>query len=265
VSCKPPIPEDNPYSLAVSIVERAFTGVSSSVDWEPVILTIGGVEMALVPAGCFEMGSTDEQIDYVVSLGAYRTDLADEQPAHEVCFEVPFWIDVYEVTNQQFGSLGCSYWSWRPSQPRNCIEWTDSLAHCKARGARLPTEAEWEYAARGPNGLLYPWGNEFIADNVVYTFNSGQIVWDVGSKPDGVSWIGAYDLSGNMWEWVSDWYGAYSSDRQVNPQGPSSGEYRVLRGGSWNDGSIGARSTYRFGSNFSDLRTGFRCALSFTP
>jgi formylglycine-generating enzyme required for sulfatase activity len=186
-----------------------------------------GVEMMLVPAGCFEMGSTRLS--------------RDEEPVHRVCFEEPFWIDRYEVTNGQFAAFNgraatASYFSGN-ERPREQITWSEASDFCESRGARLPTEAEWEYAARGPDAWVYPWGDGWIADNVVWGGNSGGQTANVGSKPEGASWVGAEDLSGNVWEWVADWYDVdyYGTlaDGVVNPTGPASGEYRVLRGGSW--------------------------------
>ncbi len=255
-----PVPTDAPTTAPTQAPTRTpeptplppgFTPVTRNADWEPVIAEHNGVPMALVPAGCFQMGSAEGD--------------SDEEPVHEVCFEEPFWIDVYEVTNGQYGSSG--YWSG-DNLPREIVSWTDALAHCEARGARLPTEAEWEYAARGPDGLVYPWGNEFVAGNVVYSGNSGSRTWDVGSKPGGVSWVGAYDLSGNVWEWVNDWYDAdyYETlpDGVVNPQGPDSGQYRVVRGGSWLVSRADARASCRV-RDYPLIRysvVGFRCALS---
>ena len=230
------------------------TQVTELNNWEPVIETGDyGVEMVLVPAGCFWMGS-------VFWL--------NELPVHEVCFNTPFWIDRYEVTNVQFERLGGeaqvgSRWT-DPSRPRERITWFEARDFCELRGARLPTEAEWEYAARGPDGLIFPWGNDFIADNVVYYANSTETT-DVGSRPQGVSWVGAYDMSGNVLEWVADWLGPYSSDRQINPAGPEIGVWRALRGGSWSyEGSPQLRTTYRFRSfpERADLTQGFRCARS---
>src|SRR5690606_3476914 len=122
--------------------------------------------MVLVPAGCFIMGSEDGEWD--------------EVPAHEVCFENPFWIDKYEVTNEQYGSIGCPEYSSAPTQPRNCMDWQESHEFCASRMMRLPTEAEWEYSARGPNSLRYPWGNEWEGENAIHAHNSWSTA-EVGS------------------------------------------------------------------------------------
>lgn len=263
-------PTDIPSrSLDEQARQIAETGVTANNQWEPVIETINEVEMALVPAGCFEMGSTDEQVDYgmeIYGFGAQRSWFENEQPAHEVCFEEPFWIDVYEVTNAQYGSSG--YWSGE-NLPRETINWFDSLAHCEDRGARLPTEAEWEYVARGPDGLVFPWGDTWVSANAIWNTSSAAVV---GSKPEGVSWIGAYDLSGNVWEWVNDWfnedYYATLADGVVNPQGPTSGSFRVFRGGALGiQTSHHLRAAYRpRDTPYNEMRSlGFRCALSYDP
>jgi formylglycine-generating enzyme required for sulfatase activity len=239
-----------------AVLALAEAGVTRNIDWTPYTQDVNGVLMALVPAGCFQMGA-------VAGNG-------DERPVHMVCFDEPFWIDVYEVTNEQYGSTGCADFSPDPDQPRNCVDWADALAHCESRGARLPTEAEWEYAARGPDGLVYSWGNEFIESNAVWGYNSDREPAPVGSIPEGVSWIGAYDMSGNVWEWVNDWHsGLYYgtlADGVVNPQGPRGGTYHVLRGGSFlYDGADALRATYRGGiwPNPELVDDGFRCALSY--
>jgi formylglycine-generating enzyme required for sulfatase activity len=229
--------------------------VTANGEWTPVTETFEGVEMALVPAGCFMMGSNEGE--------------RDEIPVHEQCFNEPFWIDVYEVTNAQFGSVGCSLYSSSDSQPRNCMSWFEAETHCENRGARLPTEAEWEYAARGPDGLIYPWGDDFADDNVVYSSNSGTQTADVGSRSGGVSWVGAYDMSGNVWEWVSSIYQEYPYDttdgREVS--GSSDGSsLRGLRGGSWYDGNtlnLRAANRYRNNPDSTFYNYGYRCANSF--
>ncbi len=177
----------------------------------------------LVPAGCFQMGSEDGE--------------DDEKPVHEVCFEEPFWIDKYEVTNGQFvvfnGQAARESFFSGDDRPREQITWFEAQAFCESREARLSTEAEWEYAARGPDGLVYPWGNEWDQSRVIGFRFRGSITGTapVGSIPAGASWVGALDMSGNVWEWVGDWYGLdyYETlaDGVVNPRGPALGTYRV--------------------------------------
>jgi formylglycine-generating enzyme required for sulfatase activity/serine/threonine protein kinase len=229
-------------------------GTSNSV-WTPQERDFDGVTMVLVPAGCFLMGSEDGD---------------NEKPVHEVCITKPFWLDKYEVSNGQFNSKGGQ--AGRPSTwtdinlPRESITWTEANAFCQLREARLPTEAEWEYAARGPQSLTYPWGNSFIADNVTYDGNSGGQTAPVESRPGGRSWVGAFNLSGNVWEWVADWYdsGYYRSSPKDDPTGPNTGDARVLRGGSWYIFGSNVRGASRVGytPDNRSLGNGFRCASS---
>jgi formylglycine-generating enzyme required for sulfatase activity len=131
----------------------------------------------------------------------------------------------------------------------------------------LPTEAEWEYAARGPDGPNYPWGNETpTCDKANYWGKDDGCVGDttaIGSYPDGASWCGAQDMAGNVWEWVADCYDGdyYGRSPSRNPTGPSSGNYKVLRGGGWGNGQRFVRTAYRYnltpGYRYSDV--GFRC------
>ena len=250
--------------------------VARNGDWAPVIEEFDGVEMALVPAGCFPMGSTDEQVNDALrqceqlrGTGACeRGWFEQEQPVHTVCFEEPFWIDVYEVTNGQYGSAG----TWAGDRlPREGVNWADAAAHCASRGARLPSEAEWEYAARGPDGLVFPWGEGFkgsllnACDRGCMWNPEGSGVDDgyaetapVGSYPGGASWVGAMDMSGNVWEWTSSTYEAYGT-------GGGGEERRVLRGGSWyHTGTDLLRSAARYGVSpeYADYVTGVRCVGS---
>lgn len=242
-------------STEEAAIELALAGVSSNADWMPYTREFDGVLMALVPAGCFKMGSIAGN--------------ESERPVHEVRFEEPFWIDVYEVTNEQYGSILCDDFSSAPDQPRLCLNWTDAQAYCTARGARLPTEAEWEYAARGPDGLVYPWGNEFDEDKAVWGYNAARHPSPVGSKPEGVSWIGAYDMAGNVWEWVNDWHSSNYYEKLpesvINPQGPNGGTYHAMRGSSFlYEKADGLRASFRDLVN-PDVDDGVRCARSYAP
>ena len=219
-------------------------------DWQIQEETLDGIEMVLVPAGCFPMGSEDEE--------------SDEQPVHQVCIEEAFWLNKYEVTNGQYGSEGCSDYSTGDNKPRNCISWFDAKDYCESLSGRLPTEAEWEYAARGPDGLIYPWGNEFVAENVISHENADEIVV-VGSLANGKSWIGAYDLSGNVWEWTSTIYRDYPYDKKDGREDiDNTNSSHVLRGGSFNSSVFNVRAAYRLRFNpTSDYNYyGFRCARS---
>ncbi len=240
-----PTPTNTPDPILL-----ASTPVTRNADWTPVERDFDGVTMVLVPAGCFMMGS-------------------DEQPIHEICFDEPFWIDKYEVTNQQYGSSG--RWSG-DGLPRESVTWLEASDFCEARGAQLPTEAEWEYAARGPDSLVYPWGNEFVADNAVYGSNSGGVtatVATVGSRPGGASWVGALDMSGNVWEWTSTIYNdfTYPYDATDGRENADAIADRVVRGGSFLTSSLNLRaaSRYRYFVDYVNFNVGFRCAVLRPP
>jgi formylglycine-generating enzyme required for sulfatase activity len=259
--------------------------------------------MVYVPAGEFKMGSDDDGIKYARQLckeyggddaiATCKADaFADEQPAHTVALD-GFWIDRTEVTNRQYQrcveAKACtppvdssSY--MRESYFGNVaydiypVVWVtqqQAANYCQWAGARLPTEAEWEYAARGPEGRTFPWGNTFDGKRLNYcdvnctagpndkTVDDGYTdTAPVASFPTGASWCGALDLAGNVREWVADWYGRYPSVQQVNPTGPISGTSRIPRGGCWLDTPDDVRSTNR-GENSIDYtrhKVGLRCA-----
>jgi formylglycine-generating enzyme required for sulfatase activity len=263
---------------AAGLPEIACTGVSSNDDWTPLIREFDGIPMALVPAGCFTMGSTEAQIDSALTLLDRKGFYQDEQPAHQQCFSEPYWIDLYEVTNGQYGSYG---WWRRADQPRESITWFEADAYCRARGARLPTEVEWEYAARGPDNLAYPWGNTFDGSRLNFcdlnclnpgadaSFDDGyRTTAPVGSYPNGASWVGALDMSGNVWEWVSsillDYPYTPDDGREVNAEQDST-SLRMVRGGARLDPSYVVRSANRNERppTQSTALYGFRCARSF--
>jgi hypothetical protein len=218
--------------------------------WSRVVETFDDVEMVLVPAGCFPMGSVDTESE------------EDERPIYVQCFDEPFWVDRYEVSNLAYGTAG--RWSG-DLQPRESIDWFAASEYCAARGARLLTEAEWEYAARGPVAPIYPWGNEFVDDNVVSSWwNTARSTEIVTGRPGGASWVGALNMSGNVWEWTSSIYADYPFD-------PTDGREdvedtfspRVVRGGSCCSYIIAdVRATYRFpvAPFMQDPNIGFRCA-----
>ncbi len=249
------------------------------------------MDMVYVPAGEFQRGSTHAEADQALALCSQPYDFCQrrwferEHPAHTVAL-VGFWIDRTEVTNTQYalcvadGDCAESIFAHDPiwngaGYPVVGIDWPSAVAYCRWAGARLPTEAEWEYAARGPERRPFPWGDSFDGtrlnscdvncefDHRVSEYDDGHTYTaPVGSYPEGASWCGALDMAGNVWEWVADWYGSYTSGREVNPTGPSSGEHRVLRGGSWFDGPYDTRSANRVG--YVPLVAwnggGFRCA-----
>jgi formylglycine-generating enzyme required for sulfatase activity len=231
------------------------------------VSVVDGAAMVFVPAGEFLMGAAAADPD---------AD-PDERPEHRVYLDA-FWVDRLEVTNAMYaacvGAGGCTPPAhsrhYGPSEyqghPVLGVSWNQAVAYCAWAGRRLPTEAEWEKAARGPDGRRFPWGNE-APDPTRLNFD--RLVDDtvrVGSYPPGASPYGALDMGGNVWEWVSDGYDPdyYARSPAVNPTGGDSVSRRGLRGGSWNTGAANVRATNRFwafpGRNDTD---GFRCALSY--
>jgi len=244
--------------------------VTANADWTPIELDFDGVAMVLVPAGCFEMGMPEDVINALKTQYSGNDEFFEALgPVHSQCIQTPFWLDKTEVAQAQFVAHGGvkanpNYFPG-DNRPVEQITWFEARDYCEARGGRLPTEAEWEYAARGPDGLAYPWGDEFIGDNVVYGENSNSQTAEVGSKPAGASWVGAMDMSGNVWEWMSSLYKPYpyvaTDGREADSDNRT--DMRVLRGGSWDNNvtdSFGAANRNLLdGSNFT---FGFRCALS---
>jgi len=144
------------------------------------------------------------------------------------------------------------------------VDWYDARDFCTWVRKGLPTEAEWEYAVRGPEGHIYPWGNDPPTCERAQFAECGGDTVPVGSLPDGASWCGTEDMAGNVWEWVNDWYGGdyYAVSPDSNPPGPEGGDYKVVRGGSFGDGEAGVRAAPRVPDN-PDSRNaciGFRCA-----
>ena len=212
----------------------------------PNTFTVNGVsfEMVYVEGGTFDMGATTEQ----GSDAEYR-----EYPVHSVTLN-GYYIGKCEVTQELWEAV----MDYNPSyiigaqKPIDNLSWNDCqefvsrLNSLTGMTFRLPTEAEWEYAARGGNqSSHYKYsGSNNIFDVAWYGDNSGGSTHAVGTKSPNE--LGIYDMSGNVWEWCSDWYGGYSAGAQTNPQGPSSGSYRVLRGGSWDDNARDCRVSLRY-------------------
>ncbi len=264
-----------------------------------------GMRLLLVPEGEFLMGAVEGD-----------NEIGESQKPQRRIFLNTFWIDQTEVTNAQFARFvqetgyvtyaeekGASYvyegegkWNelaganWQyprgpecehdnfEAQPVIQVSWDDAKAYCEWAGRRLPTEAEWEKAARGTDGQKHPWGNEAPTGNLLNACDTNcSLEWTdssvddkheftapVGSYPDGASPYGALDMSGNVWEWVADWYGEeyYKTGPQSNPLGPENGSDRVLRGSSWSNGISSVRTDWRHNDPPADPNDerGFRCA-----
>jgi serine/threonine-protein kinase len=246
---------------------------------------VDGMEMVLVPAGEFMMGSADD-------LAAFP----GEVPHHAVYLS-SFWIDQTEVTNEMYAAcvaagacdppesagsyLRSIYYGHETcaDYPVIHVSWFDALAYCAWAGRRLPTEAEWEKAARGTDERTYPWGNDAPSakrdnfcdrncpsDDREWGVDDGYTdTAPVGSFPAGASFYNALDMAGNVSEWVADWgdLGYYAISPYENPTGPVTGEARSVRGGSWVSIAQTLRATYRWAAK-PELSTdafGFRCAM----
>ncbi len=242
-------------------------------------------EMVYVPEGRFLMGSTDLEISAIVAECAVcEADwFRPEQPQHTVTLDA-FWIDKTEVTNSQYRQCVRDGACKKPrcldrtardfdgsDQPVVCVSWHQAQTYCEWVGKRLPTEAEWEKAARGTDGRKHPWGNtDPDCAKANYAPCRGATMGatlQVGSHPSGASPYGALDMGDNASEWVADWYDAdyYSESPSRNPDGPSSGEERVVRGGSWVHSDWELRSAARDGLDpdyWSSLVVSFRCVIS---
>jgi formylglycine-generating enzyme required for sulfatase activity len=246
---------------------------------------VDGMQQVFVPAGKFVMGSASQSN-------------SDERPEHQVSLD-DFWIDRTEVSVGQFRRFveatghvtqyeqDGQGWIWNGSGwsavkgaswqnplgngplPDNTpvvqVSWNDATAYCDWARRRLPTEAEWEKAARGTNAALYPWGNN-QPDASLASYNGVLGLVPVDSLPSGASPYGALNMAGNAYEWVADWYSDsyYANSPGQNPKGPKSGKYKVMRGGSW---QLSATALLAFGREVGqptagNSNVGFRCASS---
>jgi eukaryotic-like serine/threonine-protein kinase len=230
---------------------------------------VDGMVQIYIPPGMFLMGSDDAP--------------HDESPQHTISIDA-YWIDQAEVTVAQYQQFVLDTGHILTScggaveHPVACVTWIDAQAYCEWAGRRLPTEAEWEKAARGVDGRLYPWGNNLYCTFSNYKDCAKNASMPVGSYPEGSSPYGVLDMAGNVWEWVADWYAGdiylrgsrgeyYAYSPSVNPTGPTTGESKVVRGGSWNEPAYALQTYNRMGidpqSENDDL--GFRCAMDAEP
>ncbi len=230
--------------------------------------------MVNVSSGAFLMGSKDD-----------RDANNDEFPQRTIVLD-SFLVDKTEVTNAQYKlclqdqlcKAKESKYATNPNlngdgQPVVGVDWNDAMAYCQWAGATLPTEAQWEKAARGPDGRIYPWGYQpATCEYAVMDEGNGKgcgkgvAPWQVGSKPKGASPYGALDMAGNVWEWVQDWYDSYPNAPETNPTGPIKGVGKVLRGGSWFYDQLRVRAAMRnnLPIDWRDSGIGFRCAMAVT-
>lgn len=270
----PPPPTD--LVQAAFARARAFNSKRNK-EWTPFITTfrdlkITDMPFCLVPVGSFQMGSDDGHYD-------------DEQPVHPQTIHEPYWIQQYPLTNAQW-ALGVRAGAVGEPQGDDALKWYKDRAMANAPvvgvtwfevvkfaewlGCRLPTEVEWEYAARGVESLRYPWGNGWNADIPVWDANSGGKPADVTTKPEGISWVGAGHLIGNVWEWCSSVYDqeAFPYPYKVNDGREDANRtdvLRVLRGGSWryvNSYYLRAACRDRYDPNYWLYGFGVRCARS---
>jgi formylglycine-generating enzyme required for sulfatase activity len=245
--------------------------------------------MALVNAGGFTRG-----------IDKTRNDVFDDEAPAKMIYLSSYYIDKFEVSNSKYTEFiiatdhpAPAYWDYRklnqPSQPVTGVNWFDADTYCHWANKRLPTEAEWEKAARGPAGSIYPWGNNL--DYSKANFSKGKtgernITAPVDAYPEGKSYYGVYNMAGNVFEWVQDWYDSdyYTTGKEVkNPKGPQLGidfeasktnpkqavtlKKKVIRGGSWFAPPQSITTTHRFWNdpmnNSYGVGLGFRCARDF--
>lgn len=282
-----PTPSITPTSTPTATPERYPPIITREQD---------SMEMILIPEGTFLMGAADDDF----------SSAPDERPQHEV--HLPqFYMDRYEVTVEQYAAflnrlgsyeracegVDCAwpqelagYTSYLSRQdigdgsvqyfavtgfanyPINHVSWFGAKTYCESVGARLPTEAEWEYAARGTDGRIYPWGNltpDPEGDLAIFQSESYENLLPVDALPNGTSPFGIYGMAGSMWEWTADWYNEdyYDESALNDPTGPETGFARVIRGGAWpfNNQADRIRSTNRSSltPDFISSAVGFRC------
>lgn len=243
--------EQTTYAVNAMVAREALDGwgvITCSPGEERIV---NGIVFVRICPGTFTMGSAEN---------APFAD-ANEKPAHRVTLS-EFWIGKTEITNEQ-------YRRFRPAHrgeaklPATGVSWADAQVACEHFGGRLPTEAEWEYATRAGSRTAWSFGDDEkrLGEYAWYKGNSGSKPHPAGTKKPN-AW-GLHDMHGNVYEWVADWYGPYPSAAQTDPTGPASGEYRILRGGSYSylDSVSALRSAFRisYWPGYRFWFIGFRC------
>ena len=295
VACTPPSPSAAPHTGTTA--PSPATGLPSDPAPGTTRTDDRGVDQVFVPAGTFRMGTDDTDPTGILAPPEWaRLELRSERPAHEVTLTSGYWIDTTEVTNAAFADFVADGgyateawwsdegWAWLETQdaaalpddcvepladhPRVCITWFEAEAYAAWRGGSLPTEAQWEFAARGPDSRIFPWGDEWdpAKARIVDATESSA----VGSLPEGASWVGGLDMSGNAMEWVADWWRvtAYQDAAREDPTGPALGSAKVEKGGWWGAVPYVGRSAYRHFEDpptYRDHHIGVRVASPADP
>lgn len=252
--------------------------VGSNQEWRPVKATFNDAEMMLVPAGCYNRGISESQVTEMVRMCQQTNTFCDpanyqtEQIDQLVCFEKPFWIDRYEVTHLQYETIHgpdevahpFNFVRWGDDYPRGFVTLSDAAQYCWGRGVRLPSDIEWEYAARGPSNWLFPWGNVFQPNYAIYR-DTVELYYNtdgssipkpalVNETNGDISWTGVYHMAGNVSEFV---------ERSV----PSTDTPQTIRGGDFANDPSQLRSSrspeYGFYNIVGSTSLGFRCARDF--
>jgi formylglycine-generating enzyme required for sulfatase activity len=262
--------------------------------------------MVQIPAGQFFMGSElkgapdNEKPSHNVTVESVCMDLyevsarkykacSDEGKCRRAPTEVD-WPKITAAEKTTYSPLCTISDPEKLDHPITCVTWEMADNYCKANDKRLPTEAEWEFATRGPDGRIYPWGDDPPSAEHLNACDAQCLAWGkvhkveltalekgddgyattapVGKFPAGRSRFGPYDVVGNVWEWVADWYGNYQPEATKNPLGPATGERKVIRGGAWNAGfDTWLHPSFRYAQvpNAQSYGIGFRCVKGLKP
>jgi formylglycine-generating enzyme required for sulfatase activity len=238
-----------------------------------------GMGMVYVPGGTFEMGSLPDSDDWgphTVTLDGFWIDQTEVTNAQFAAMLNVLgnpeeggitWLEIQQVENAQIVMVGNEFQPdpGKDDHPVVEVSWFGAYAYCNWIGGRLPTEAEWEYAARGPENYIYPWGNEDPTCELAQFSGCGDYTVPVGTLSDeGASWVGAKDMAGNVWEMTATYFAEYPTEPQANPTGPETGEWwdRAVRGGSYGSAPDTLHTAYRLRGVGSQPNFGFRCAAS---